>query len=199
MKQQINLYVKQEKIQIPFSASISVTIVLLATLLIGSLTGYSLYRRAGVEQEVATLNAALAKQRNAIKQSQLDHIPPAVSPALKSQVEALTASLSGRQAYLALLQKLEPVHSVRFSALLEGLAAQVPEGLWLTRIEALQGGRALQLEGQTLKADLLPRYIRQLGAQPVYQRAEFDRLQMRAAERGLLFTIRARLAGDAAL
>ncbi len=199
MKQQINLYVKQEKVQIPFSASISAVIVLVATLLIGSLTGYSLYKLAEVEKEAASLNASLAKQRNAIKQAQLSHIPPKVSPALKRQVEELTASLSGRQAYLGLLQKLEPVESVRFSALLDGLGAQVPQGLWLTRIEALQGGRALQLEGQTLQADLLPRYIRQLGAQPVYQRAEFDRLRMRDAERGLLFTIRARLAGDAAL
>jgi len=79
-----------------------------------------------------------------------------------------------------------------FARLLEGLARQDLEGIWLTRIEFSLGGDANAVEGRTLEPSIVPEYLRRLGTEDGFASRKFRTFELErsdGSEPGLTFKI----------
>lgn len=193
MKQQINLYVRQVKVSVPYSAAKCLSIFLVAALVSGGLLGFQLYQLGAVQTEAAALESDKRKLTEDIKTLTAQLKPPVASPALKAKITTLTSELGAKQGYSQLLEGLQPDRRTAFSALMDGLSNQAIDGLWLTRFSAAAGGRDFGLEGGVLKADLVPRFIERLGQESAYSQARFGRFSLIDDKGALRFQIEALL------
>lgn len=189
MKQQINLYIRQEKVRVPFAAGRCALILLVTAITVAGLWGYQYSRLAAYRTDAAALEAQKRRYDAEIQALTRQLKPPAPSPALDARIAALTEEIAAKERFGGLLAQLQPDRRTPFSALLEGLANRVPDGLWLTRIRADQGGRDLDLEGNVVKPALVPRLIEQLGEEPAYRRARFGRFSLNASGAALGFEV----------
>lgn len=193
IRQQINLFIRHEKVRIPFSASVCALIVLVTVLLVGGLYAKEYF---ALEQSQARLAAQnQAKQQRQTEIDALRHLNDArkADPQLQSRREQLQRQLQARQRYGRMLEQLQPEQRVVFSALLQGLSSQAVAGVWLTRIAATEGGARLQLQGETNQPALIPRYLRQLGREATYGRAQFDDFQISEQAQRLRFEVKGML------
>ncbi|MEZ4333278.1 MAG: PilN domain-containing protein [Myxococcota bacterium] len=103
-----------------------------------------------------------------------------------------------RDARLALLRDLGQQGTgdgATFSSLLTGLARQHRAGVWLERIELLEGGAALALSGRALRAEDVPALLRRLRAEPAFRGRAFGTLEIERptdASAGLRFHVATR-------
>lgn len=65
-----------------------------------------------------------------------------------------------------------------FSDFLEGFARRRVEGLWLTGFEIGDGGQALNIDGQTRDAALVPVFVQALAAEPAFGGLSFGELSV---------------------
>lgn len=89
-----------------------------------------------------------------------------------------------RDARLALLRDLGQRRSDSqgtFSSLLEGLARQDLEGVWLERIDFSDAGDSIELAGRALRAEDVPSFLRGLREEPVFAGRKFRTFEI---ERG---------------
>ena len=105
-----------------------------------------------------------------------------------SALEQRAAGLdSERQAKLQLLRRLRDsqVSNVEgFSPHMLGFARQHVEGLWLTGFALEAGGDVVTLEGRALRAELVPRFIGQLGGEDSYRGMQFRSFDVQRTEDG---------------
>ncbi|MCP5058595.1 MAG: hypothetical protein GY937_17990 [bacterium] len=104
-------------------------------------------------------------------------------PTQQARVDALEAK---RRAQATLLQQLEgdggPGRS--FASLLTALAERPVPGLWLTRIQLRDEGRALTLEGAALGPDRMPLLLARLMAEPAFDGVSFENVRIHRPEDG---------------
>jgi len=189
INQQINLYVRQEKVRVPFSAAICALIVLGVTVLVAGLYTQEYRALADAKARVAALTAVKQQRQQEIAALQQQNAARRVDPDLQVQRDRLQQDLKARQLYGRLLEQLEPTRPLRFSTLLQGLSNQALSGLWLTRIVASEGGARLQLQGETTQPELIPRYLRGLGAEQSYGQAQFGDFLISEQQQRLRFEV----------
>lgn len=181
MSQQINLYnpilLRQKKY---FSA---VTMAqALGVLLLGLLAfyGYARYQVASLqtatEQSAKRLENAQARVGRLAQQFS----PRTKSAELEQRIEKTEAEIKGLAQAQQALKQSGLLDSSGFSPYFKALARQIVDGLWLT--EFTVGGGEMRISGRALQAQLVPTYIRRLGAEPVLQGRQFSMLEMRQPE-----------------
>ena len=146
-------------------------------------------RLGELEAEHAALQAAI-EARVEEQKARSTRADPAV------QIEALTRL---RDAGLATLRDLDRGNTdsiVPFSNIMEALARQNLENVWIERIELTDGGAEIALEGRALDAADLPTFLRGLGTEPSFASREFgtlDFVRPNDTSRGLRFRIDSRV------
>jgi hypothetical protein len=173
--QQINLYRpifrRQEKkfsgtAMLQAGAAIVAGVVLLYGFLLWQLHDMrGALRTAEQQQAAASARLQEAARRLGVSGAQ----PGAADPVarLEQQVAAL------RQTQQALNRDLT-VSKGGYSDYFEALARQHMSGLWLTGVTISDAGANLRLEGRTLDAVNVPRYVQRLGAERVLAGKEFE-------------------------
>lgn len=179
MSAQINLYHERFRIQREW--------VTLANLLIV----------AGVLASLMAVAGVWASQRLASRTAEAA-AATAQTEALRQQVAAATAALSGRKpsAQLladvanaeVLLKRREEIaqllesgsvgSTAGFSDHLRALARQAPPGLWLTGFMIASGGNEMEIRGRMNNPEALPNYIRRLGSEKAFQGLSFSALTL---------------------
>lgn len=189
MKQRINLYVKREAVKVPFSAATCLLIV--GVLIVGliAITLLEQSKRSDKQEQVAQLQ----KQQSAL-QTQLTELraankPIQESPELLQQAEQLKQQLAQQQRFGQLLARLAPQQQGLFSSMMTGLSEQALRGVWLSRIQTSDNGRRISLQGFTGHAELVPKYLKQLGKAAAYQGTRFDQFELGEGEQGLSFKV----------
>ncbi|MFT6915245.1 MAG: Tfp pilus assembly protein PilN [Motiliproteus sp.] len=189
MKQQINLYVKRERVKTPVSAQTVLLLVLGVMLLLVTVGVRETQGLSQLKQEVAALkqqNAALATKIEILLESKR---PKNELPALRQTRDQLHQELSARRHFGELLVEMVPPGSGIFSPLFIGLSEQVVAGVWLTRIQASQNGAKITLQGHAHNATLMPKYMKRLGRTSAYQNAQFDQFELTEAPSGIGFML----------
>ncbi|MBW2396565.1 MAG: hypothetical protein JRG95_20125 [Deltaproteobacteria bacterium] len=104
-------------------------------------------------------------------------------PTQQARVDALEAR---RRAQATLLQQLEGERGPGrpFAGLLTALAERPVEGLWLTRVQLRDEGRALTLEGAALGPDQMPLLLARLKAEPAFDGVSFESVRIHRPEDG---------------
>ncbi|MEH6470168.1 MAG: PilN domain-containing protein [Halopseudomonas sp.] len=189
MKQQINLFLKQEKVRTPASALTCTLVVLGLTVVLVLLSVYETQRLSQKRQDVAALKQQKSELDSKTQALQAQKRPKTESPALRQQRDQLKQKLAGQRRFGELLQQLAPPGSGIFSPLLTGLSEQALSGVWLTRIQASQNGVQISLQGHTRSAELVPKYLKRLGQAPAYQNTLFDQFELTEASNGLEFRL----------
>ena len=182
--QQINLYVSELRPQrIPFAAKqIALALAVLVLVLI-AIQGLLQWQGSRVqnEQRQAELRLSELQQRfqtleQAVAQMRIDEN-------LKVETARLAQQLENTR---SLFNALNPGGSVaqaeQFSSVLEGLARQRQDGLWLTQIGVLNAGQSLELRGVVVKPELLPVYLQKLKTEPAFAGRQFNVLQLQTPE-----------------
>lgn len=99
-------------------------------------------------------------------------------PALEKEIVDKRLLLAQKQQILELLNGGELGQPEGFAAMMEALARQVPEGLWLQGFDLQAGGRTLVLRGALVSEPLLPRFVQALNQEPLFKGRHFSALQV---------------------
>ena len=189
MKQQINLYVKQVKQTLPFSARLCLVAILAVLLVVSAAVGYSNQQASELRKQTATLKQQQkeleAKTSKLLQQKR----PRPESASLRRQHDQLQQKMAAQDRLSELLRTLAPQGSGVFSPLLSGLSDKALSGVWLTRIQAASSASMITLEGKARNAELIPKYLKQLGEAEAYQNASFDQFELSRSDSTLEFRI----------
>lgn len=153
--------------------------------------GYAAYQlwRGGEKLRLAEQTALLAEQQ--LAEQQAVFVEPVLDPQLPLDLAEQQAANQQLQRTLDYLKLLSAEQSAGFVAPLQALSERhPPDGLWLSRIELLNGGEAMRLQGYVQDQELLPLYLHSLGQSEVFRGREFARFDMLRNPEGLLtFTL----------
>ncbi len=107
--------------------------------------------QAQTRQTVADLRAAIDQKRQALGLAE--------SEAMQRQVLQLRSQVDAKRDWADLLQKGELGNAQGYSQWLETLAGVHVEGVWLQGLEIVKGGQNVSIQGKSLNADAVMRYI----------------------------------------
>jgi len=199
MRQQVNLlapmYRKQRAL---FSSRVSIGICLLVTACLALIYAGTVWRGSTLAGQQARLTEARDVATRRLNELALQ-LQGKGNPQLDEQIAQLTAERDRKAQALAALASREVATTTGFSPQFIGLARQRLSGLWLTRIEL--AGSHLTLQGVALADELIPRYVRRLGAEEVFAGTAFQQalLERDGADGATLrFELRTQATGGAA-
>jgi Tfp pilus assembly protein PilN len=179
MLQQINLYqdilLKEEQ-----SSALRPLVVAflggMALLLV--ISGWFFWQSVSLRQQLTTLQSEQAGLVTHLAELAILYPPKVKSQLLEQEVANLMLARDARGPLMELLKSESQKNTSGFSPIMESLARQNPPGVWLRRVVIAAGGHNLLLEGSTQNPQLAPRYLQQLGKEPILSGIEFEALQM---------------------
>lgn len=183
MKDQVNLYQARfwpETLGLSGLRVLQVTTAILAVL--GLLQGYAQWSVWSQSHRLDSLRERHADEANHILELAKTHPPAQPDSALVAEVEALTVERDAKTRLVRALARQSFGNTEGFSQHIAGLARQHVSGLWLRAVRIRRGGRELALAGSTLDPELVPRFIQQLGREPVFAGADFSSLRLQRSE-----------------
>ncbi len=172
--QQINLYKEnlRKKVLLLSMQHLSQATLALVVLL-GLWHGVNIYQLTSLQTDINH-----AKTMLATKQKKLQHLEARLpklrkDPKFQNQLSLLEKDLVNKQAVLSILSNQKLGNTKGFTAYFEGLARQTINGLWLTKLYFMQGGRQLNIQGQLKQPELLPKYLQALSNEAIFKGTEF--------------------------
>jgi Tfp pilus assembly protein PilN len=197
--QQVNLYQpifrRQRQVFSALAMLQSTGVVALALLLIYA---YGLWQVISLEGEAVQLEG-----REKAYATQLASLDPTSSQQRRADIERQVAELNARlveQQKLVEVLRAQPLGGTAgFSAHLAALARRHIDGLWLTKVRIQGAGHALDLVGKTLRPDLVPDYLVNLGKEDALAGQKFGELKIERSEDGteISFSVSSRSDDDA--
>ena len=175
MNQQINLYqapFRENQQRLSAKTLLQGTAAFVSILLImAALHGWQIIR---LQHQVTFLENQYSFLNT--EYSDLEHKMTAgkVDPALAEQVKKMEDTLNSQQQLQSLLNDDLFNSGQGYSRYLIALARQHIAGLWLTSIILNGAGHDIALQGQTTRADLLPRYLQNLSHETQLQGLELQ-------------------------
>ena len=176
-RQQINLYQPPDDLsRRPFSARLAAFSVCAVLVALVGIWAYGSWQLKQVQRAVTALAQQQRLQQDTVDVAGAMHAARANPEQLQAQIKELTAEVVMRRRALELLRAGAEGRAVGFSARLAGLARRHVEGLWIDRVVLSGSSDTMTLEGVALRADLVPRYLRDLAHDPALAGARFDEL-----------------------
>ena len=178
MSQQINLYnpilLQQKKI---FSARAMAQALVVLVLGILVFYGYARYQVANLQSASSVSEKRLENAQARFGRLAQQYSPRVKSAALDQQINQVETDLKTLTQTQAALKQNGALDSGGFSPYFQAMARQIVDGLWLTGIMVTRGD--MRISGRALKPELVPTYIRRLGAEPAMRGRQFSTLEMR--------------------
>ena len=178
MYQQINLYqpIFRKQRQIFSAATMAQALLLVAAALL-AIYGYAWMKVGSLEAEVTQLEG-----REVALMTQLTRMDPALSAnrraELDSELKRLNATLEGQQRLIEQLRSHPLGDTAGFSGYLAALGRQRTPELWLTALAINGGSGAVELEGRSVRPELVPEYMQRLGGEAALANQRFDRFEI---------------------
>jgi len=183
VKQQVDLY------QPPFrkteTALSATSLLAIGAALIGALllaTGWVEWRAWSGSRQLASLEQRRAEEAARVVALARTHPPWQTDSALERQSADLAAERDAKVRLLRLLTNESLGNTTGFSEQVSGLARRRVPGLWLRQIRIRRGGHELSLAGSAIEPELVPRFVQQLGLEPVFAGSDFRTLRMERPE-----------------
>lgn len=183
MQQQINFYQADYRSVTENFATGSILIacgVIVLAMFLGY--GFVMYKLPGIERELQIVNdqekAAIVRLENL--QSSLSVASGDTS--WEERLEEARRSLRDQQLVLGLVRDSSLGDIQGFSHHLNSLARQDTDGLWLSYIRVSALGDNTVLEGQALRADMVPAYLQGLAKEPPFATQRFNQFRIERPE-----------------
>lgn len=177
MRQQINLYQPILRTEPKlFGSSTALTAVVVVCAMLAALWGYGTYKVHRLEQSAQLLKQQQEQQEKALSQAGTFSASRSRPAELEAEVRRAAAEVTARTRALELLRAGAAGHTTGFAARLEALARQHVDGVWIDRMALSGATGSMSLGGATFDANLVPRYLQNLAAEPTLSGARFDQL-----------------------
>jgi hypothetical protein len=184
LTQYINLYAASLREQRPFPAAVHVAAAcLVAAVAVFGWSRVTVSRADDLAEQARALDARLAAEREQITALGRTLASRKADAVVAEAVAASEAQLARRREVLALLDGGGTGTTSGFAEVLRGFARQSMQGLWLTSFDIAAGGEELAISGRALDAELVPKYIRRLNAEKVFQGRSFAALKVAPAQK----------------
>lgn len=178
MSQQINLYnpilLQQKKI---FSARAMAQALVVLVLGILAFYGYARYQVTSLQSASNFSDKRLENAQARFGRLSQQFSPQVKSAALDQQISQVETDLKTLTQTQAALKQSGALESGGFTPYFQAMARQIVDGLWLTGITVASSD--MRISGRALKPELVPIYIRRLGAEPAMHGRQFSTLEMR--------------------
>ena len=144
--------------------------------------GFSMYKFIGIERDLKTVSN---EEKAAIVR--LENLQPSMNAgsgdkSWEERLEEARRSLRDQQLVLGMVRDSSLGDIQGFSHHLKALARQDTDGLWLSYIRLSALGANTVLEGQALRADLVPAYLQSLAEEPPFATQRFNQFQIERPE-----------------
>ena len=183
MQQQINLYQAGfRRATQNFGATTLVRasgIIMLAMLLT---YGIAVYKLSSVDAELQIVSDQDSAFVQHLQKLQATIADLEVKMSGAERLDDAMRLLDEKQLILSLVQSSTLGDSEGFSRYLTSLARQDTDGLLLTQINLSAFGDRTRLEGQALRADLVPAYLQGLASEPPFAHQKFHHFQINGAD-----------------
>lgn len=182
MSQQINLFnpifLKKKK---HFSAATMVQA--LGLVLVGSvvLSVYTGYEVANLSKEASATSGQLQAAQNNLARINSEYGGGEKSKALEAETQRLEADVKAVRRVLDAVESGDFGNNKGYSEYMRAFSRQIVPGLWLTGFGIHGAGQEIQLQGRTLRPDLVPVYISRLKQEPIMRGRSFATLEMQLA------------------
>ncbi len=183
MQQQINFYRDDYRSVTESFATGSIFIacgVIVLAMFLGY--GFVMYKLPGIERELQTVNG---QEKAAI--ARLENLQPTLNAgsgdeSWEERLEEARRSLRDQQLVLGMVRDSSLGDIQGFSHHLKALARQDSDGLWLSYIRLSSLGDNTVLEGQALRADMVPAYLQSLAEEAPFATQRFNQFQIERPE-----------------
>ena len=178
MYQQINLYqpIFRKQRQIFSAVTMMQALGLVAAALVAAY-GYGAWKVSNLEFEVVQLEG-----REKALTTQLARIDPSLTAGRREETEQelrrLNATVLDQQRLIEVLRDGPLGNKGGFSQYMAALGRRRTPELWLTQFAINGGSGAIELEGRSIRPDLVPEYLQRLGGEPVLVGQQFDQFEI---------------------
>ncbi len=177
MRQDINFYqprFRERAVRWPASLLLQVCAAVIVTM--GLIAVYATWRVDGVQTELGLIaqQEAAAIERLENLRVTIDSVVGETSWA--ERLETASAELAEKEASLRLISGTELGDADGFARHLKSLARQAMSGLWLTNVALSARGDRIWLQGEALRAELVPTYLQNLADEEPFGHQRFHRL-----------------------
>ncbi|MDM7859149.1 PilN domain-containing protein [Alteromonas sp. ASW11-36] len=188
MKQRVNLYLPEYRPQLELMSlgTVVTLFVVLLLIVIGVRIGLTLQGSVDQKRLVSLQDNINQKQSlaNELTQALKDRNE---DPQLLAVFAGLQDTLQDKQRLKEALEDRENLKSTSFSLMLQELAQQHQDDLWLTRISITED--SMIFDGQALQPESVPQWVSRLGGTQYFSGKQFDQARVFRQERALLFTL----------
>lgn len=150
----------------------------------------------GLQDEHAQLTGEVARYRQQLQQLKAKVPPAEADPVLVAELQRLQVSRSQVSQAITLIEQHRTAAGAGFAELFRSLARHPVEGLWLQDVRMADNGEEFVLRGQALQAALVPRLLRSLGDEAVFNGRTFREVRFERPANGesgaLNFELRSR-------
>lgn len=184
-EQEVNLYAEElrpRKERLQFASLASLAALVLVFIVVSAV--YVRYDNNQLEQDVSLQQARMDQLTRSVEQLSREVESRQPDPQVKAALERVTETLARRQRLLDQVENLMSESTSGFSDPLLALAQQVPDGLWLTRIQLNAQNGQVGLEGRTQSGSLVPVYLEALGEKPAFQGKTFGAFRLERDQEG---------------
>ena len=179
MRQQVNLLAPMFRKQPTlFSARISLVICVVVALALGLIYAATTWRGAALAREQTRLEARRDIATRRLTELAGQFQGRGHNQSLDAELATLTQERDRKAQALSALSASELVNTTGFSPQFLGLARQRLNGLWLTHVEVSASGSQMAIDGVALSEELIPRYLRKLGAEEIFAGTEFGHARL---------------------
>lgn len=179
MSQQINLFnpifLKQKKYFAAVTMVQALGVILLGCVLMAGYTGWQV---KGREDQAAEAAKRLAESKTLLASTATKFAPRPLDPTLDGQVQKADGDVQSMQRVFDALQGGGFGDTHGYSTYFRSFSRQIVDGLWLTGLSINGAGQQIDLKGRTLRAELVPEYLRRLGREPEMKSKSFATLDM---------------------
>jgi hypothetical protein len=179
MQQQINFYrsdFRPKKKQLGSGVLLAGCGVMIALMI--AAFGYVTYELAAVKVELNTVNGQEQAAIQRLENFSADGGGSGGDQSWEKQLEDAKRSLREQQIVLTMVRDSAWGDIDGFSRHLRSLARQNIDGLWLSYIRLSALGDNTQLEGQALRAALVPAYLQSLSLEDPFSEQRFNQFQI---------------------
>ena len=149
--------------------------LLLVSLVGVAWSGWQAANTAREEQQAEERLAALRTEVTSLSQQLKEH---RASAQLTAELASLDALLAGRNEVVQVLHSGALGDTKGVSEYFRAFARQTLEGVWLTGFSIAGAGSDVVIEGRTLRAELVPTYLRMLRREEVLRGHAFEALRI---------------------
>lgn len=179
MSQQINLFNPVFMTQKKYF-SVTTMLQALGLILLGSIVfyGYALYQVDMLSKQTEEMNKRYIAEQARLANYTKEFAPERSRDLLQQELKRLEAEAAAQERVLNLLKSGAIGNTEGYSEYLRAFARQSIKGMWLTAFDITGDGARMSLTGAVIDPQLVPAYIRRLGAEKVMQGKTFAALQM---------------------